>query len=52
MTPLAGPGLRRTVALAHRSDVDPPRAARELQRVLLDSMAAAGGQTASASTKV
>ncbi|MGW7415336.1 LysR family transcriptional regulator [Streptomyces sp. NPDC054863] len=34
-TPLAGPGLRRTIALAHRSDVAPPRAARELQRVLL-----------------
>lgn len=36
VTPLARPGLRRTIALAHRSDVDPPRAARELQRVLLD----------------
>ncbi|MET9361072.1 LysR substrate-binding domain-containing protein [Streptomyces sp. NPDC006632] len=35
VTPLARPGLRRAVALAHRSDVDPPRAARELQRVLL-----------------
>ncbi|UGQ12364.1 LysR substrate-binding domain-containing protein [Yinghuangia sp. ASG 101] len=34
-TPLAPPGLRRTIALAHRSDVAPPRAARELQRVLL-----------------
>ncbi len=30
-------GLRRTIALAHRSDVAPPRAARELQRVLLAS---------------
>ncbi|MFI1869940.1 LysR family transcriptional regulator [Streptomyces jumonjinensis] len=37
VTPLAGPGLRRTIALAHRSDVAPPRAARELQRVLLES---------------
>ncbi|NWF24753.1 LysR family transcriptional regulator [Streptomyces sp. PKU-EA00015] len=37
VTPLARPGLRRTIALAHRSDVAPPRAARELQRVLLDS---------------
>lgn len=36
-TPLAPPGLRRTIALAHRSDVAPPRAARELQRVLLES---------------
>ncbi|MFD7013425.1 LysR family transcriptional regulator [Streptomyces sp. NPDC059928] len=35
VTPLAPPGLRRTIALAHRSDVDPPRAARELQRVLM-----------------
>ncbi|MEU3504204.1 LysR substrate-binding domain-containing protein [Streptomyces hundungensis] len=35
VTPLARPGLRRTIALAHRSDVDPPRAARELRRVLL-----------------
>ncbi|MBM9617865.1 LysR family transcriptional regulator [Streptomyces zhihengii] len=34
-TPLAPPGLHRTIALAHRSDVAPPRAARELQRVLL-----------------
>ncbi|MFE9816142.1 LysR family transcriptional regulator [Streptomyces sp. NPDC005773] len=38
-TPLARPGLRRTIALAHRSDVAPPRAARELQRVLLASRA-------------
>lgn len=37
VTPLARPGLRRTIALAHRSDVAPPRAARELQRVLLGS---------------
>ncbi|WP_455359676.1 LysR family transcriptional regulator [Streptomyces sp. SYSU K21746] len=43
-TPLARPGLRRTIALAHRTDVAPPRAARELQRVLLSR------QTASAST--
>ncbi|MET9927519.1 MULTISPECIES: LysR substrate-binding domain-containing protein [unclassified Streptomyces] len=35
-TPLAEPGLRRTIALAHRSDVAPPRAARELQRMLLE----------------
>jgi DNA-binding transcriptional LysR family regulator len=33
---LARPGLRRTIALAHRSDVAPPRAARELQRLLLE----------------
>ncbi|SEG89222.1 DNA-binding transcriptional regulator, LysR family [Actinacidiphila yanglinensis] len=35
VTPLARPGLRRTVALAHRSDVAPPRAARVLQQVIL-----------------
>ncbi|WP_329454387.1 LysR family transcriptional regulator [Streptomyces sp. NBC_01497] len=35
VTELAPPGLRRTIALAHRSDVPPPRAARELQRLLL-----------------
>ncbi|MBK3562935.1 MULTISPECIES: LysR family transcriptional regulator [unclassified Streptomyces] len=36
VTPLARPGLHRTIALAHRSDVAPPRAARELQRMLLE----------------
>ncbi|QES45309.1 LysR family transcriptional regulator [Streptomyces venezuelae] len=36
MTPLAKPSLHRTIALAHRSDVAPPRAARELQRMLLE----------------
>ncbi|MFE9257764.1 LysR family transcriptional regulator [Streptomyces sp. NPDC006879] len=34
-TALARPGLRRTIALAHRTDVAPPRAARELLRMLL-----------------
>ncbi|MCF3119815.1 MULTISPECIES: LysR family transcriptional regulator [Streptomyces] len=36
VTPLAKPSLHRTIALAHRSDVAPPRAARELQRMLLE----------------
>jgi DNA-binding transcriptional LysR family regulator len=36
VTPLAPPGLHRTIALAHRSDVAPPRAARELQRMLFE----------------
>ncbi|MEU3738072.1 MULTISPECIES: LysR substrate-binding domain-containing protein [unclassified Streptomyces] len=36
MTALARPALHRTIALAHRSDVAPPRAARELQRMLLE----------------
>ncbi|MFF2195148.1 LysR family transcriptional regulator [Streptomyces sp. NPDC058157] len=35
-TPLAGSPLRRTIALAHRTDVAPPRAARELKRLLTD----------------
>ncbi|MBT2507401.1 LysR family transcriptional regulator [Streptomyces sp. ISL-98] len=48
-TPLARPGLSRTIALAHRSDVAPPRAARELQNVLLASRLP---QTASASSRV
>ncbi|MGX6745168.1 LysR family transcriptional regulator [Streptomyces xantholiticus] len=52
VTPLAGRGLRQTIGLAHRSDVAPPRAARELQRVLLDSRAEEGRQTASTSTRV
>ncbi|WP_371667842.1 hypothetical protein [Streptomyces sp. NBC_00289] len=30
------PTLHRTIAPAHRSDVAPPRAARELQRMLLE----------------
>ncbi|MEU3187929.1 LysR substrate-binding domain-containing protein [Streptomyces sp. NPDC006923] len=66
VTALARPGLSRTIALAHRSDVAPPRAARELQKVLLATRAAAGtegpapdrpaagpaAQTASASDRV
>ncbi|MFE2428108.1 LysR family transcriptional regulator [Streptomyces sp. NPDC059373] len=35
-TSFAPPGLTRTIALAHRKDAEPPRAARELRRVLLD----------------
>jgi DNA-binding transcriptional LysR family regulator len=35
-TPFAPPGLTRTIALAHRKDAEPPRAARELRRVLLE----------------
>ncbi|WP_326599539.1 LysR family transcriptional regulator [Streptomyces sp. NBC_01803] len=34
-TPFAPPGLHRTISVAHRGDVSPPRAARELQRILL-----------------
>jgi DNA-binding transcriptional LysR family regulator len=35
VTPIAPPGLTRTVALAHRRDVEPPRAAREFRGLLL-----------------
>ncbi|MFE2375341.1 LysR family transcriptional regulator [Streptomyces sp. NPDC059398] len=52
VTPLARPGLRRTIALAHRSDVAPPRAARVLQEVLLADAPAGTGHTASASDSV
>ncbi|MFC1419080.1 LysR family transcriptional regulator [Streptacidiphilus cavernicola] len=41
VTPFAPPGLRRTIGLAHRKDVEPPRAARELRRVLLAYLAEA-----------
>ncbi|MFD3453625.1 LysR family transcriptional regulator [Streptomyces sp. NPDC058691] len=39
-TPFTEPGLQRTVALAHRKDAEPPRAARELRRVLLEHVPA------------
>ncbi|MCM2429011.1 LysR family transcriptional regulator [Streptomyces sp. RKAG337] len=37
ITPFAAPGLHRTISVAHRGDVSPPRAARELRRILLDA---------------
>jgi DNA-binding transcriptional LysR family regulator len=37
-TPFAPPGLHRTISVAHRSDVSPPRAARELQRIVIGSV--------------
>ncbi|GAA2327996.1 LysR family transcriptional regulator [Streptomyces violaceusniger] len=44
ITPFAGHDMRRTIAVAHRKDVAPPRAARELRRVMLEHLrtAAAG----------
>uniref|UniRef100_UPI00052591BC LysR family transcriptional regulator substrate-binding protein n=1 Tax=Streptomyces xiaopingdaonensis TaxID=1565415 RepID=UPI00052591BC len=39
-TKFAAPGLHRTVSVAHRSDVSPPRAARELRRILTEHLAA------------
>ncbi|MGA8116259.1 MAG: LysR substrate-binding domain-containing protein [Actinocatenispora sp.] len=35
-TPFTAPGLSRTIGLAHRKDVQPPRAAQALRTVLLD----------------
>jgi DNA-binding transcriptional LysR family regulator len=45
ITPFARPGLSRTIGLAHRKDVQPPRAARALRDVLLGYLdqAARGG---------
>ncbi|NJP66677.1 LysR family transcriptional regulator [Streptomyces spiramenti] len=40
VTPFAAPGLHRTVSVAHRGDVSPPRAARELQRLLYEATGA------------
>lgn len=37
VTPFDGPGLHRTVSVAHRGDVSPPRAARELRRILVEA---------------
>ncbi|MDT3397052.1 LysR substrate-binding domain-containing protein [Streptomyces sp. B1866] len=37
-TPFATPGMQRTVAVAHRKDVAPTRAARELRRVLMEHL--------------
>ncbi|NLU67586.1 LysR substrate-binding domain-containing protein [Streptomyces sp. HNM0574] len=50
VTPFAPPGLHRTISVAHRGDVSPPRAARELQRIIERSVPAsttpAAGATA------
>lgn len=45
VTRFTGTGPRRSIAIAHRRDVEPPRAARELHRVLLAHLreAAEGG---------
>jgi DNA-binding transcriptional LysR family regulator len=40
-TPFAGHGMQRTISLAHRKDVAPPRAARELSRVLREHLRSA-----------
>jgi DNA-binding transcriptional LysR family regulator len=41
VTPFAPPGLHRTIAVAHRKDVEPPRAARELRGVLTEHLRSA-----------
>ncbi len=38
-TPFTRPGLHRTISIAHRTDVSPPRAARELQRIVMSHAA-------------
>jgi DNA-binding transcriptional LysR family regulator len=38
VTPFSAPGLHRTISVAHRSDVSPPRAARELRRIVERSL--------------
>ena len=43
-TPLAPPGLERTIALAHRKDVQPTRAARAFRETLLTFLSETEGQ--------
>ncbi|MFJ6790736.1 LysR family transcriptional regulator [Streptomyces angustmyceticus] len=42
VTRFATPGMHRVVSVAHRGDVSPPRAARELQRILHDHLEPGG----------
>ena len=48
ITAFAEPGLHRSVSVAHRGDVSPPRAARELARILTERMADPAPSTGSA----
>ena len=43
VTAFAPPGLHRTISVAHRGDVSPPRAARELRRILIEFIERGGG---------
>ncbi|MDF2255793.1 LysR family transcriptional regulator [Streptantibioticus ferralitis] len=53
VTAFAPPGLQRTIAVAHRKDVEPPRAARELRSVLGEHLrSAAREQTLPPSTRL
>ena len=47
-TRFAEPGLHRTISVAHRGDVSPPRAARELQRILTERLREGEGEDAGA----
>ncbi|MCL7494455.1 MULTISPECIES: LysR family transcriptional regulator [Streptomyces] len=38
VTRFSTPGMHRVVSVAHRGDVSPPRAARELERILMDHL--------------
>ncbi|MEO3763624.1 LysR substrate-binding domain-containing protein [Streptomyces sp. B8F3] len=42
-TAFAAPGLHRTISVAHRGDVSPPRAARELRRLLISAVGGGAG---------
>ncbi|AUH43558.1 LysR family transcriptional regulator [Streptomyces sp. CMB-StM0423] len=42
-TAFAAPGLHRTISVAHRGDVSPPRAARELRRLLISAVGGGSG---------
>ena len=42
-TPIAPPGLRRTIALAHRTDVPPTNAAKAFSEILLEYLAGVSG---------
>lgn len=44
VTPLAPPGVRRTIAVARRREAVPTHAARELRRILLDYVRGATGR--------
>jgi DNA-binding transcriptional LysR family regulator len=44
VTPIASPGLSRTIGLAHRRGAQPPRAARELQQALMEYLWDAAGK--------
>ena len=44
ITPLAPPGVRRTIAVARRRDVVPTHAGRELRRIMLDYVRSAAAR--------